>query len=269
MYSRKHKGYYFEKSWPFPLFDLTQGEALALFISLSVVEQFRGTPLENFFASLEEKLRIALPEECGLNEKEFTMLFSPFLSPLAIKVDVKETFDIIFQAINQRKRISLRYFSLSSSQETERKVDPYHLYNFEGVWYFCGFCHLRREIRDFALDRVRQVTILPQHFERPHDFSPKVYFAQAFRLYHGKTIRVCVLFDPHKAPLIREQIWHPTQEIEELPDGSLILTVCAHPEEIKHWVLGYGSHARVLEPESFRAAIETEIAKMQEMYREK
>lgn len=268
LYSKKYKGYYFEKSWPFPLVDLSQGEALALFLSLSVVEQFRGTPLEHFFASLEEKLKIALPEEYKMSEKEFAMLFSPFLSPLMMKVDVKDVFDKIFQAIDQRRRILLRYFSFSSHQETERKVDPYHLYNFEGVWYFCGFCHLRREIRDFALDRVREVTILAENFVRPSDFSPREYFAQAFRLYHGETLRVRIWFDPEKAPWIQERIWHPTQEIQELPDGSVIFTVRAHPEEIKRWVLGYGSHARVLEPESFRKEIQEEIERMRGMYQE-
>lgn len=113
---------------------------------------------------------------------------------------------------------------------------------------------------------MREVTILAENFVSPSGFSPKEYFAQAFPVYHGETIRARVWFDPEKAPWIQERVWHPAQEIEELPDGSVIFTVCAHPEEIKHWVLGYGSHARVLEPESFRKEIQEEVERMRGMY---
>ena len=265
-YDRQRRGYYLEKPWSMPFLHLTEGEALALFIFLNLTRQFRGTPLEDALHRLGEKLKLMLPEGLKMSPQEFDMFLSPLLTPLAMRVDVRETFGKVFQAITQRRRILIRYYGLSSRTESERKVDPYHLYNFEGVWYFCGFCHLRGEIRDFALDRVRWVEVLRENFSYPQDFSPQRYLESAFRMYRGERVRIRVRFDAYQAAWIRERVWHPNQEIEELPDGGIVFTVWANPEEIKRWVLGYGAHAEVLEPETLRESIQEEIQKLQRMY---
>lgn len=265
-YDRKRRGYFFEHSWSMPFSGLTEGEALALFIFLNLAERFKGTPLEEAFHRLGDKLRLALPESLQMSPEEFEMFLSPFLVPLAMRVDVSKAFGEIFRAITGRKRVLVRYHSLSSGETSERRVDPYHLYNFEGVWYFCGFCHLRGEVRDFALDRVEEVKILEESFERPRDFSPPDYFNRAFRMYRGDLVRVRIRFDSYQATWIKERIWHPTQKIEELSDGGIIFTICANPEEIKRWVMGYGAHAEVLEPEYLRQEIAEEIKNLQKLY---
>ncbi|BER91812.1 helix-turn-helix transcriptional regulator [Atrimonas thermophila] len=265
-YDRKRRGYYFEYPWSMPFSGLSEGEALALFIFLNVAERFRGTPLEEAFNRLGERLSLALPDNLQMSREEFDMLLSPFLMPLAMRVDVSETFSAIFRAVTERKRVLIRYHSLSSREVSERKVDPYHLYNFEGVWYFCGFCHLRDEVRDFALDRIEEVKVLEESFERPRDFSPQEYFNRAFRMYRGDLAQVRIRFDSYQTAWIKERIWHPTQKIEELPDGGVVFTVCANPEEIKRWVIGYGAHAEVLEPTYLRKEIQEEVAKLQKIY---
>jgi len=47
---------------------------------------------------------------------------------------------------------------------------------------------------------------------------------------------------------------------------GVIFTICGHPEEIKRWVIGYGAHAEILEPEYLRKEVEKEIEKLQEIY---
>jgi predicted DNA-binding transcriptional regulator YafY len=50
-------------------------------------------------------------------------------------------------------------------------------------------------------------------------------------------------------------------------DGSLLLTLTtSHFLEIKKWILSWGSGARVLEPESLRNEIVTELAQMTQQY---
>jgi predicted DNA-binding transcriptional regulator YafY len=155
---------------------------------------------------------------------------------------------------------------LSSNETRERKVDPYHIYNFQGVWYFCGYCHLRKEIRDFALDRIVDIKILGERFEIQRDFNLKDYLNRAFRIYKGDTQRIKIWFDSYQSRWIKERIWHETQEIEELGNGEVILTIEGNIEEIKRWVMSYGSHCRVIEPETLKKEIEEEIKRLNELY---
>jgi len=78
------------------------------------------------------------------------MMLSVSLSPIKMRVDIKDTFEKIFSAIKNRKRIIIKYYSIERDELTERKVDPYHIYNYEGVWYFCGFLPSKKRAQRFC-----------------------------------------------------------------------------------------------------------------------
>jgi predicted DNA-binding transcriptional regulator YafY len=54
--------------------------------------------------------------------------------------------------------------------------------------------------------------------------------------------------------------WHKTQKLARQNDGSLIAEFrLSDTEEIKRWILSFGRHAEVLQPEELRADIAEEI----------
>lgn len=266
-YDRKRGGYYLAEKCEFPFPPLSGGEVISLLIATNLLQQFKGTPLEKSLSSLEKKIEILLSDKVSINPKELEMALSVNISYIKLKTDVSDTFDNIFKAIREKRRIVINYHSLSSNETRERKVDPYHIYNFQGVWYFCGYCHLRKEIRDFALDRIVSMKILNEKFEVQRDFDLREYLNRAFRIYKGDTQKIKIWFDSYQARWIKERIWHESQEIEDLGNGEIILTIEGNTEEIKRWVMSYGSHCKVLEPESLRKEIEEEVKKLCEIYK--
>ncbi|MDZ7836595.1 MAG: WYL domain-containing protein [Actinomycetota bacterium] len=57
-------------------------------------------------------------------------------------------------------------------------------------------------------------------------------------------------FAPSIAKFISEVQWHPSQELVEDGDGSVVASFeVMGIEEIKRWILGFGSEVEVLEPE--------------------
>jgi predicted DNA-binding transcriptional regulator YafY len=72
-------------------------------------------------------------------------------------------------------------------------------------------------------------------------------------------VKVRIWFSPDAAGYIKEKIWHDTQEIVPQKDGSIIFEAeVAGAEEVKFWVMSWGSKALVLEPESLREEIRAE-----------
>ena len=68
--------------------------------------------------------------------------------------------------------------------------------------------------------------------------------------------RVRIHFDAFAARLVSERQWHPSQSIKRLADGELELTMTlGRLEEVERWVLSWGEHARVLEPDSLRKQV--------------
>jgi predicted DNA-binding transcriptional regulator YafY len=74
-------------------------------------------------------------------------------------------------AVHDQQRVTFQYAS-AQGEETERAVDLYGLVHLMGRWYAPGYCHLRRDLRLFRLDRIRQITPHEETFQRPPHFEP-------------------------------------------------------------------------------------------------
>jgi predicted DNA-binding transcriptional regulator YafY len=265
-YDYLEKGYHLTKSWDFNLPNLTEGEVLALLIATSILHQFKGTPLESSLTSLETKIQTCFDQDISFTSQDFEMFLTANASSIQPKVDIKESFEKVFQGITKQKSIRIDYLSFDSGKETNRTVDPYHIFFHLGIWYFCGYCHTRSEIRDFALDRIKSCRLLTTGFVKPKEFDPKEYFKQAFRMIKGMSQTIQIRFDAYQSRWIRERIWHPSQKIKELPGGELLLEMEGNPTEIKRWVLGYGKHAEILRPISLREEVRKELQEMIKKY---
>jgi predicted DNA-binding transcriptional regulator YafY len=194
---------------------------------------------------------------------------------IAVKVDMyanyagkSGTFNILETAVCKRLRIRVRYFSLSSGKVETREIDPYSLLFRRHAWYLIGFCHLRRELRTFRVERIRSLSQTGEHFTRPENYSLDEHLKNAWEVYTGgELVEVRVLFDSRLAPLLLEGKRHPSQRIERLTDGRVIFSAkVAGTEEIKRWVLGFGAQAEILEPISLRKEMAEEIEKLGRNY---
>ena len=80
---------------------------------------------------------------------------------------------------------------------------------------------------------------------------------------------VKVLFAPTCARYVGEKIWHESQQTKKLSDGSLEMTLrVAGLDEIKHWIMGFGSEAYVVEPEKLKDMVRADLKKALVQYEE-
>ena len=78
---------------------------------------------------------------------------------------------------------------------------------------------------------------------------------------------VRIRFSAEAARYITEHRWHHSQQLEEQPDGSVIVRLeLADLTEVKSWVLSFGSQAEVLAPEILRTAIREEVQSLLTVY---
>lgn len=62
---------------------------------------------------------------------------------------------------------------------TRREIDPYALVLHDRRWYVVAYCHLRRALRSFRLDRIQSLQLLPASFARPAQFDAAHYLRTA------------------------------------------------------------------------------------------
>jgi predicted DNA-binding transcriptional regulator YafY len=169
----------------------------------------------------------------------------------------------INRALAEQRTLEMRYYSLSRSAETERRVDPYHLTFYQGGLYLIGHCHLRRDVRVFAVERIRSLRVLDATFTRPPGFDAEAYLRDAWGVVRGDLIDVRAVFSAVAAPHVRGRLWHASQEFRELPGGRLELRLrVADTLEVRRWLLGFGAEVEVLEPPALREAIRHEAERL-------
>jgi predicted DNA-binding transcriptional regulator YafY len=172
--------------------------------------------------------------------------------------------------LNERRRVQIFYHTASRNTRAWREVEPHHLHLSGGDWYLIAHDDKRDEIRTFHLSRIEQFKILEQRFARRKDFDVNQWLRETFATEaSAREAEVVIRFDAAQAVYIRERIYHPGQQIEELDNGALILRFrTSGLGAVRRWVMQYGASAEVLKPKSLRREVAQETRRMTEIYQE-
>lgn len=249
-------------------FNLT--ELMALYFSRDMLKVFKNTVFYDSLESLFEKVKTTLPPESKtyLNNVENTLQLG--IKPYKEYGRFKGILNQINDAALNRKTIEIVYFTMSRKKESRRRLDPYRIWFLNGTFYVIGLCHLRREVRIFALDRIKMLHQTNESFEISEDFDFEKFVESSFGVYQGEPVYIKVWFHPDVAGYIKEKVWHESQNVVPQEDGSVILELqVAGTEEIRFWIMTWGSKAEVLEPESLREEIRMEAELMASKYKPK
>lgn len=104
-------------------------------------------------------------------------------------------------------------------------------------------------------------------FTMPPGFSLESYLRHSFGMMREDLVRVRVRFHRSLTRYLLERRWHPSQKNKKLKDSSLELSFeVAGTKEIKTWILGFGSLAKVLEPAALVEEIKENLTKSLRSY---
>ncbi len=265
-YDRSHRGYYYtEEAFELPRLPATQEEILSVLVARRLLSHSAGGFIGEAFRGFSRKFLDAAAA-LGIDEAQIDESFSASwhgFSPAADKI-----FRAVAEALIERRVIEIGYHSPGSDENTRRIVEPHHLQHYMASWVLIGYCRLRDDWRKFYLSRIDTLESLPETFDlRPREqWAPQL--EGAFGIFQGaSSIPVTLRFNPFRARWVREQLWHPAQEVLETPDGGIEISFpVADFREVKMMILQFGADAQVLAPEALRDEIRKEVARMRELY---
>jgi proteasome accessory factor C len=168
-----------------------------------------------------------------------------------------EHFRILTTALVKRRRVRVLYHGRARDATTERTVSPQRLVYYRDNWYLDAWCHSRRALRTFSLDRLHPIYIDDQLAREVNEVRLDAHFTHAYGIFAGPASHTAVLqFTPEAARWVADEHWHPHQEGEILPNGGYRLRIpYGRPEELVRDILKYGPEVEVLAPKSLRQAV--------------
>lgn len=254
IYDRRKKGYFYEQ----------EGFALPLEKSPAALFLFA---LVNRLA--KESGLIGDPEIQRL-QKELGALYCADAQKLADKIHYErvevehvapEVIRSVLMAFHGDCQLVFDYRKIRG-QGGARKVDPLRLVIYQGRWYLLGYCHVRKAMRMFHLARAKNLAICPEACTAG-DADADQCLEGAFGIFKGEAVyNVRVLFVDEAADIVRNQVWHRDQVMEDTNDGLVLSVPAADFTEIKMKILQYGWRARVLGPPELQSQMAEEVRRM-------
>lgn len=245
-------GFSLVRGYKLPPLVFSPEEAVAVSVGAGLAGELWGQLYAEAARSALAKLENVLPddqrEEIAWARRALitTGLYRPGLGEFA------PLLPILRDALHQQRRLQLVYQAAGRPAPNQREVDPYALVHSRGWWYLVGYCHLRRAVRAFRVDRIQQARGLAAGFERPADFDARAYLNQELA---GAAVHVRLRFAPEAAHLALDN--RPAWEsVETQPDGAVVAAL-ALPDLMwaASFVLSYGPAATVEAPAELRRVV--------------
>jgi predicted DNA-binding transcriptional regulator YafY len=271
-FDEAHDRYSIPGTYFLPPINFTPAEALALVAMASELGRNDRLPFYEPARVAARKLESSLP--ATLREELQQMARAIQIRPVPVNplADKEDVYQELLAAHRHKRVVRIEYDSLTEWERITTKLRPYQLLFCRHSWYVIGRSSLHREVRTFNLSRIASLETLPFRFAIPRGFSLERHLHNAWQLIPGDGAddRVVVRFQPLVAQNVGEVLWHPKQELEFQPDGTLLFKVqVSGLGEIMWWILGYGDQAEVLEPPKLRAMVAKRARALAELYREK
>ena len=242
-------------------------ELMALYFGRDTLKVLKGTVFYDALEDLFQKIETTLPPESKKYLKNVEQSLQVGSMPHKPNPKIDEIVERIKEAVIKKRVIEIVYYTMSRKKETQRKVEPYKLWFLDGTFYLIGHCRWIKEIRIFAVDRIKMLALTDEKFEVSDDFDIEDFMGHSFGAFHGQPEKVRILFSADIAGYIKEKIWHESQILHDNPDGSVLFEAdVACTKDFKGWIMRWGANAIVLEPEELRNEIRAETLEMLAVY---
>ena len=174
-----------------------------------------------------------------------------------------DNFSEIGAALLKRNRLVIKYFAKGKGEETEREISPQRLIFYRENWYLDAYCHLRNDLRSFAVDGIRSAVLTNTKAQEVSDKECHEHFAESYGIFSGKaTQRAKLRFTPEHARWVAGEHWHGQQVGSFDKEGYYILEFDFNQDpELVMDILKHGSGVEVLAPASLKNKVKAELEK--------
>jgi predicted DNA-binding transcriptional regulator YafY len=243
-------------------------DVAALYLSRSIVEALTAWPLLDELRGALEKIESALNPKM----KEFLSALPEVVSAKAAPrtgrgAQLASTTRSLLDAIRDRRISTMRYYSAGSRATKSYEVHPYRISLAQGGVYLIAWVPKYDQFRTFAVERIEKLTVSETPFRKVKELPADV-FGSSLGVFSAEPERIELEFSAQVKPWVFGRTWHPSQQFEERPDGSLRMTLdVSNDWALRSWILGFGADVIVISPAPLARTIRDSLSSAAARYR--
>jgi predicted DNA-binding transcriptional regulator YafY len=253
IYSEAGVGYALMEGYRLPPVMFTREEVSSFIAAEKLMQKFTDPSLGNHYASAMYKLKSVLRS----NDKDYlsnieSRIVMQTAEPM-FNDNSPNTLAILFESIAEKKQILLSYKTFDKEETTQRNIEPVGVFHDHNNWYFLGYCHLRKDYRQFRTDRILGIKKTECDFTIEHD-SLDSYLTKNETI---PTTKVRILIEKKIARYLSTERKYHGYISEKEVDGKIEMNfMCRDIDSgFARWFLMFGDYAEILEPERLKTRV--------------
>ncbi|NGM72257.1 helix-turn-helix transcriptional regulator [Sphingobacterium sp. SGL-16] len=247
-------GYSLMNTYKIQPMNFTEQEALSFGVAEKLMQHYldkeMGTHFSNALVKMKSVLRFSDKENVAdLESKVLINKQKNFLNE-----NVPAALAMLFESMVKKKQIHLTYKSVESNLQ-ERNIEVVGVYQEGQFWYFLAYCHLRKEVRQFRLDRIEHIRLTDLRYTQSlkplHEYLEEQKKAEVI-------ISVRILVKKSMARYLHweRQYYGFVREVEK-GDSVEMHFQTSNLEHFARWFLMFSDESIILEPEELKLKVKS------------
>lgn len=260
IYGEAGSGYTLVEGYKIALPRFTNEEIITLAAAEQLMKKFVDPDLSKHFASAINKIKAYLRSHEKMNITELEENIAMSVLENHFNKNVPSALSYLFDGVARKKLINMEYQSGSSTEPTSRTIEPVGAFHEGAYWYFMAYCHLRKDYRQFRIDRIHKIHLTDEPFTKKH--KRLSYYLKKDENVPTTKIRLAISRD-----FARYLQWERNYYgfvAEETRGEEVIMTFESKniEQEFPRWYLMFADRARILEPESLKKKVSELLSKI-------
>lgn len=242
---RDGRTYYSADKYTLKNVDLTIEDLASLAFAKEMLGEYSHLEMGRHAVTFIDKI---VENSASLNKLQFEKLCSSFRqSQGAGNKDAVdwETERIIQNAVDNRNKLEIEYYSFSSDEATVRTIHPYGMLILDSYLCVEAYCELRKEIRRFRVSRIRSINVLDQLYTED---IPKETNRAFLKMVGKEQVELELVFSGDSVRYVKEFESARAKRLEYKKDGLHFYQTTAVTPDVIRWVRGFGPEVKVVSP---------------------
>jgi len=258
-------GYFLIEGYHLPPVMFTHDEARSLLLAGMFLDKHSDAVTRAHFQNALTKVRAILDtaKQDDLDGLEQKIMVLP-------SVGKPETEDLrlssIKQALSANQVLEIAYETIEGKSSSNRKIEPIGLCYYGNYWHLIAWCRLRNDFRDFRLDRIEELNVLPERFIRLKHPSLKEYLDKMYT--QQALVQIVVFINSNMLPYIQNSKYSMGLVEETKKEEGTIMTFASYSvEHFSRWILMLGTSFDIISPDTLKSKIQNHVEELHGKYK--
>ncbi len=248
-------GYSLMDGYRLPPITFTKEEAIAFLTAEKMIEKLTDASTYRVYQSALFKIKAVLSKEDKEQVEKMNSSIEIVKNPYLTQAeDTSDHIQIILDCIARKHRLEIEYFAQHNQQKSTRSIEPIGIFLMYNKWHLIAFCLLRKDYRNFRIDRIVTSKHTGLAFSKTHP-PLKTYLKVITKEEHTLHTVVIRVDNKYLKYLGDQKFYNGFVSEKKIKEQTEMTFLTTSIEGFARWYMMYGDFIELVSPISLKIRV--------------